>query len=340
MNLSHLSLPPDSLSCTMLRKCDPRRVAMTKAAVKNMLRLMEEFDPGRDDAVELDQYALFILQQQEITVAGREGNVSNSGDNNSSFTTWNDDNTGFTTRNEDSSNFTTRHNNNGNISFDMKKVPGAAATTREAGLNHAPSAAGACVSVVSASPRSTAVASIAATRGTTDTAVNLAMVPGNDAPEKPPWAPLQPVGDEIAGGTNTVSHSGRGGENFGACHPSCAEIDSNNGTGGNLGAVNASGAVGREGDTSSGSARGSDTSGATGGVEEAVVTGLRGQQQSHGSTRNRPSMLSTVTNGGSLIGTIASNHMVAGKGGNPVGKALDSHSLPELKVRRQKLGQS
>lgn len=56
----------------MLRDANIYRLAMTKAAVKNMLRLMEDVGPGGDGAVELEQYAHFILQQSEITVAGRE----------------------------------------------------------------------------------------------------------------------------------------------------------------------------------------------------------------------------------------------------------------------------
>ena len=320
---------------------------MTKAAVKNMLRLMEDFDPGRDDsAVELDQYALFILQQREITVAGREiqqreipisgreGNVPNSGDNSnnnssSSFNARSDDNTSLTTRNQD--------NDNGNRIFNMKSAPGAVTTTSEAGPNHAPSAAGACVSVVGVSPEPTAVASIATTREPNATAVNLAMVPGNDAPENPPSTPLQPVADGTAGGTNIVSNSGTEGEIADECYPRCTEFNNKNDTGGYLGGVNASGAAGSEGDTGRCSARGSDASGVAGGMEEAVVAGPKGQQQPHSSTRNNPSILSTVTKEGSLVETVASNLMVAGKGGNPAGEALDAHSSPELKVRRRKM---
>ncbi|CAM9401414.1 unnamed protein product, partial [Ectocarpus fasciculatus] len=56
-----------------------RQVAMTKAAVKNMLRLMESAEPGEDGSVELDQYAEFIRQQGEIMVgAGGHSNDDTS----------------------------------------------------------------------------------------------------------------------------------------------------------------------------------------------------------------------------------------------------------------------
>ncbi|CAB1096352.1 unnamed protein product [Ectocarpus sp. CCAP 1310/34] len=45
-----------------------RQVAMTKAAVKNLLRLMESVEPGDDGNAELDQYAEFIRQQREIVI--------------------------------------------------------------------------------------------------------------------------------------------------------------------------------------------------------------------------------------------------------------------------------
>lgn len=41
---------------------------MTKAAVKNLLRLMESAEPGEDGSAELDQYAEFIRQQREIVI--------------------------------------------------------------------------------------------------------------------------------------------------------------------------------------------------------------------------------------------------------------------------------
>lgn len=44
------------------------RVAMTKAAVKNLLRLMQSVGPGEDGRAELDQYIEFIRQQIEIMV--------------------------------------------------------------------------------------------------------------------------------------------------------------------------------------------------------------------------------------------------------------------------------
>lgn len=43
---------------------------MTKAAVKNMLRLMENAEPGEAGSAELDQYAEFIQQQGEIVLCG------------------------------------------------------------------------------------------------------------------------------------------------------------------------------------------------------------------------------------------------------------------------------
>ncbi|CAM9306713.1 unnamed protein product, partial [Hapterophycus canaliculatus] len=43
-----------------------RQVAMTKAAVKNLLRLMQSVGPGEDGGAELDQYTEFIRQQREI----------------------------------------------------------------------------------------------------------------------------------------------------------------------------------------------------------------------------------------------------------------------------------
>ncbi|CBN79052.1 Hypothetical leucine rich repeat protein [Ectocarpus siliculosus] len=45
-----------------------RQVAMTKAAVKNLLRLMESVEPGEDGKAELDQYAKFIRLQREIMI--------------------------------------------------------------------------------------------------------------------------------------------------------------------------------------------------------------------------------------------------------------------------------
>ncbi|CAM9556560.1 unnamed protein product, partial [Ectocarpus sp. 8 AP-2014] len=45
-----------------------RQGAMTKAAVKNLLRLMESVEPGEDGNVELDQYAKFIRLQREIMI--------------------------------------------------------------------------------------------------------------------------------------------------------------------------------------------------------------------------------------------------------------------------------
>lgn len=41
---------------------------MTKAAVKNLLRLMESVEPGEDGNAELDQYAEFIRHQREIII--------------------------------------------------------------------------------------------------------------------------------------------------------------------------------------------------------------------------------------------------------------------------------
>lgn len=63
---------------------DMRRVAMTKAAVKNLLRVMEEAElsgGGGDSSTELDQYAEFVLQHDEIMVGegGRGG--GNNGEN-------------------------------------------------------------------------------------------------------------------------------------------------------------------------------------------------------------------------------------------------------------------
>ncbi|CAM9200065.1 unnamed protein product, partial [Laminaria digitata] len=160
-----------------------RGVAMTKAAVKNMLRLMEDADPGGDGAAELDQYAHFILQQSEITVAA----------------------TGITTtaatRNDDTNRFNTTS------ALDV------ATTTSEAGPSNTPSAAGASsasVDGVGVSLRSTAIATT--TCGPNATPVNLATVPGTDNPEKlPPSSTLrQPAGgDGTAGGACANDSAGR-----------------------------------------------------------------------------------------------------------------------------------
>lgn len=291
----HFTLLSDST------RCDAHRVAMTKAAVKNMLRLMEDVDPGGDGAVELDQYAHFILQQSEITVAGREGCDNNDDDNS------------FTTRNAL-----------------------CAATMRDAGTNDTPFAAGACSATfdaVGVSAHSTTAAMVP-TGGPTTTAVNLAMVPGNDIPEEPQSTLRQPAGDGIAGGDNFVDHSGGEGENAGDCHPHYAELNNKNGTGGDFGGVNNPRAIGREGDNISGSGHGGDAPGIPGGVEEAAVADQRGQH--HGSTHNSLSMLSAGPKEEILLGNVASKLLVVGKGGDPVPEAPDTSFSPELKVRKRK----
>ncbi|CAM9882083.1 unnamed protein product [Ectocarpus sp. 4 AP-2014] len=56
-----------------------RQVAMTKAVVKNLLRLMESVEPGEDGNAELDQYAEFIRHQREImTGVGGHPNTGTS----------------------------------------------------------------------------------------------------------------------------------------------------------------------------------------------------------------------------------------------------------------------
>lgn len=62
---------PTSRSLTADISCPS--VAMTKAAVKNMLRLMEEAAAGKRGNVELDQYTEFVRQQGEIFVGGGGG---------------------------------------------------------------------------------------------------------------------------------------------------------------------------------------------------------------------------------------------------------------------------
>lgn len=53
---------------------------MTKAALKNMLRLMEEVEADGDGSLELDQYAQFIRQQDEILVGAERGRGDEDGE--------------------------------------------------------------------------------------------------------------------------------------------------------------------------------------------------------------------------------------------------------------------
>ncbi|CAM9912668.1 unnamed protein product, partial [Scytosiphon promiscuus] len=55
-----------------------REVAMTKAAVKHLLRLMQTVGPGEDGSAELHQYTEFIRQQSEIMTGGGDHGGSDS----------------------------------------------------------------------------------------------------------------------------------------------------------------------------------------------------------------------------------------------------------------------